>query len=100
LAWVISRICEEFHIPVRQALEAMDPDVDTFDAVLVADECAALMFEVMDCRSFAAARKAYQQAKAEEQFELAKEHPMVALVQEIDLEVQMARKKAAKANRA
>jgi hypothetical protein len=85
---------------VREALDAVDPELDTFDAALVADECATLMFEVMDCRSFAAARRAYQQAKPEEQFDLAKEHPMVALIQEIDLEVQMARKKVAKANRA
>jgi len=97
-AWVVSRVCEEFHLPVSQALrELAMPDLDEFDAVTVAEESAALMFEIMDYRAFAEARRAYEAAKPEDQSKLAKDHRMVALVQEMVYEAGIAKVRERKA---
>ena len=94
-------MCEEFHLSVRQALHALAvPDVNAFDRELVAEECALLMFEVMDYRSFAAAKRAYAGAKPEDHPKMVREHAMVALVQEMEFELAKEQLRARKARKA
>lgn len=81
-------MCEEFHLSVMQALQALAlPDLDEFEAADIADECAGLMFEVMELRSFAGAMRAYKSAKPEEHQKMANEDDTVKLVMEIDYEM-------------
>ena len=97
---MVSRVCEEFHLSVRQALvELALPDLDEFGPDVVAEESAALMFEVMEYRASVGAKRTYESAKPEDQAKMATENPMLALVHEMTFEAGIEKVRAKKARK-
>lgn len=83
---------------MRQALvDLAVPDLGEFDAELVAEDIAELMFEVMEARAFAQAWRTYTTAKPEDLPTLTQSQRYIALAEEFEHEWRGARLKQRRA---